>query len=73
MMKKLILLLLLAFPAGVCHAEYEVRLNDGVTLIWREYTVEGNQYCTQKELGKFCIPKSDVAVLKEIRSHLSCL
>ncbi len=53
--------------AGICRADYELRLNDGVTLTWREYSVEGDQYCTRKEFGKFCILKSDVLALKEIK------
>lgn len=52
---------------GICLADYEFRLNDGVTLTWREYSVEGDQYCTQKEFGRFCILKSDVLALKEIK------
>jgi CubicO group peptidase (beta-lactamase class C family) len=65
MVKKLIIFLLLS-TASICSADYELRLNDGVTLTWREYSIEGNQYCTRKELGKFCIQKSDVVALKEI-------
>jgi len=51
--------------AGTCRADYEIRLIDGVSLTWREYTIEGNQYCTQKEFGKFCIQKKDVASVHE--------
>src|SRR5574341_280633 len=66
MVKKLIIIFLLMSMAGICRADYELRLDDGVTLIWREYSVEGSQYCTHKEFGKFCILKSDVLALKEI-------
>lgn len=66
MTKKLIIILLLLSAASICRADYELRLNDGVTLTWREYSVEGAQYCTRKEFGKFCILKSDVVALKEI-------
>ncbi len=66
-MKKLIIIFLLMSTAGICRADYELRLNDGVTLTWREYFVGGDQYCTQKEFGKFCILKSDVLALKEIK------
>lgn len=69
--KLLILLFLLASSAGICNAEYELRLTDGVILIWPSYSVERDQYCTDKEFGKFCILKRDVAAIKEIRSASS--
>jgi N-acyl-D-amino-acid deacylase len=70
MMKKLTIIFLLAVStASVCHGEYEVRLNDGVTLTWRKYFIEGSQYCTQKEFGKFCILKSDVVGLRKIKDE----
>jgi CubicO group peptidase (beta-lactamase class C family) len=67
MVKKLIIIFLIMSMASICRADYELRLNDGVTLTWREFTVEGNQYCTQKEFGKFCLSKNDVVSLKEIK------
>lgn len=71
MIKKLIILFLLIPAANICHADYEVRLNDGVTLTWREYFIEGSQYCTEKEFGKFCIQKSGVVALKEIKDEMT--
>ncbi len=67
MTKKLIILFLIMSAAGICRADYELRLSDGVTLTWRDYTVEEGHYCTQKEFGKFCLLKSDVVALKEIK------
>jgi len=52
---------------AICRADYEIRLNDGVALTWREYTTEGNRYCTQMEFGKFCIQKEDVSSIREVR------
>jgi CubicO group peptidase (beta-lactamase class C family) len=66
MNKSIIILLLLSMPA-ICRADYELRLNDGVTLTWREYTIEEDRYCTQKEFGKFCIQKRDVSSVREAR------
>ncbi len=68
-MKKQIILVLLLSTAGICRADYELRLNDGVTLTWGQYFAEGSQYCTQKESGKFCVQKSDVVSLKEIKEE----
>ncbi len=68
-MKKLIIIFLLMSTASICRADYELRLNDGVTLTWPAYSIEGSQYCTQKEFGKFCIQKSDVVALKEIKDE----
>lgn len=67
MAKKLIIIFLIICTASICQADYELRLNDGVTLTWREFTVEGDQYCTQKEFGKFCLLKNDVISIKEIK------
>lgn len=66
-MKKLITIILLMSAASICHADFEFQLNDGVTLTWREYSIEGNQYCTKNEIGEICIQKSDVVALKEIK------
>jgi hypothetical protein len=68
MKMKLIIIVLLLSAAGICHADCELRLHDGVILTWRECSLEGDQYCTQKEFGKFCILKSDVLTLKETRA-----
>lgn len=70
-MKKLFMTLLLIFSATVCNAEYELKLNDGATMTWHEYTVEGDRYCTQKQIGKFCLQKADVVSLKEIKDDVS--
>ncbi len=51
---------------AICHADYELRLNDGVVLTWHQYSIEGDQYCTQKEFGKFCIQKKDVSSVREV-------
>jgi len=69
MLKKLIILFLIMSAAGICRAEYELRMNDGVTLTWRDLTVEGDQYCTLKDFGKFCLLKNDVVSLKEIKNE----
>ena len=69
MTRKLIILFLILSAPGICRADYELRLNDGVTLMWREYSVEGDQYCTRKEFRKFCIQKRDVLSLKDIKGE----
>lgn len=69
MIKKLIIIFLIMSTTSICLADYELRLNDGVVLKWREYSMEGDQYCTHKEFGKFCIQKSDVLSLKEIKDE----
>jgi len=66
MNKPFTLLVLLALPT-ICHADYELRLNDGVTLIWPDYSIEGNQYCTRREYGSFCVQKRDVVSLKKVQ------
>ncbi len=65
-MKSLIIIILLMSLANICRADYEIRLTDGVTLTWREYFIEGSQYCTRKDIGKFCVQKSDVIALEKI-------
>lgn len=65
MNKVTIILLLFSMPA-ICRADYELRLNDGVVLTWRQYSIEGDRYCTQKEFGKFCIRKIDVSSVREV-------
>lgn len=65
----IILLFLLLSMTSTCHADYEIRLNDGVTLIWHQYTIEGSEYCTHKESGKFCIQKGDVVAVREIKDE----
>ncbi len=64
--------LVLSLP-GTCRAEYELRLIDGVSLTWQNYTVEGDSYCTQKELGRFCLLKRDVASLRETRETFAAV
>lgn len=67
-MKRLIILLFLFISmTSICSADYELRLNDGITLTWRNYTLEDGQYCTQKDFGKFCIPKNDVVAVREVK------
>lgn len=56
---------------AICRADYELRLNDGVVLMWREYIIEGDRYCTQKEFGKFCIQKKDVSSVRDITADAS--
>ena len=58
-MKKLIIIFLLMSSAGICRADYEFRLNDGATLTWREYSVEGDQYCTQEVKGQSMLGEDD--------------
>lgn len=69
MVKNLIVIFVITSMASICQADYELRLNDGITLKWREYFMESDEYCTHKEFGKFCIQKSDVLSLKEIRDE----
>ncbi len=64
-------LILLIFLAASSWAGYEIRLNDGVTLTWEEFTEENGQYCTVQEGGKICLAKRDVVSLKKTKSGAS--
>lgn len=37
-----------------------LKTKDGKTLKWKNYTEEGNDYCTLLAVGKFCIPQKSV-------------
>jgi len=65
------ILLLLSFSANTCYADYELVLTDGITLTWQNYAIEGDNYCTNKSFGKFCILKKEVLSLKELPAEAS--
>lgn len=39
----------------------KLTLKNGNTMTWSNYTENGDQYCTQKSIGLFCIQKNSVA------------
>lgn len=64
-MKRLILCLIAVLVLSVpAYAGIALTLKNGNTLKWENYTEENNQYCTQKNYGKMCIPKSSVVSVK---------
>lgn len=66
MIRIIIIIFLIMSTTGTSWADYELRLNDGAILTWREFNVEGGQYCTLNDVGKFCIQKNDVISIKKI-------
>lgn len=44
-----------------------ITLKSGRKLFWSNYFEEGDSYCTQKDEGKVCIPKDDVAAIYSVR------
>ena len=56
--------LLVLFVSHV-HAEYILKMKDGKTIIWRNYTEEDDKYCTHRSFGKLCVSKSEVESIKK--------
>jgi len=47
--------------ASVALAAVEIQFHDGSSMIWEDYYVKYNSYCTRKAGNiEFCVPKSDV-------------
>ncbi|OGW32483.1 MAG: hypothetical protein A2X54_07240 [Nitrospirae bacterium GWF2_44_13] len=44
-----------------------ITLKSGRKLFWSNYFEEADSYCTQKDEGKVCIPKDDVAAIYSVR------
>ena len=64
-MRTAIALVVFLMCSSVAFAEVTLKMKDGVVLTWKDYFEEGNSYCTWKSMGKFCVPQSDVKVIKE--------
>lgn len=56
-----ITIFLLVFLIPSVEAGIILKLKNGNTMTWSNFTEEADQYCTQKSSGKFCMPKSAVA------------
>lgn len=52
---------LLVFLIPGAEAGTILKLKNGNTMEWSNFTEEADQYCTQKSIGLFCIPKNSVA------------
>ncbi len=70
MMKTLITSLFLIFSISLAYADFQLKYKDGKTLAWDQYTEEGDYYCTWKSIGQICIPKKDIASVKEINEDI---
>lgn len=44
-----------------------ITLKRGRKLFWSNYFEEGDSYCTQRDEGKLCVPKDDVAAIYSVR------
>ncbi len=60
----IVALAFLAWATGA-HAEYELKLKDGSSLVWPRYVEKEKQYCTEMSYGEFCVFKSDVASIRK--------
>lgn len=60
-MKTIVILFVLVFSIPCADAGTILKLKNGNTMTWSNYTENGDQYCTQKSAGLFCIPKNSVA------------
>ncbi len=68
-MKTFIICFVLAVSTSLVSAEVQLQFKDGRTLTWSEYTEENDSYCTSKAGGIFCVPKSDVVSVKEVKEE----
>ena len=58
-MKKIALLCLVLFPS-FASADSLFKFKDGSAHVWGSYYNKGNQYCTMKSFGEYCVDRSDV-------------
>lgn len=49
------------------HAEVIITLKNGSNFKWGNYTATNEAYCTLNNAGQFCVSKSDVISVKEIK------
>ena len=52
---------------GMAFADVIISLKDGNEFKWQHYTETKDSYCTSRDGGQFCFPKSDVASVKEAK------
>ena len=51
---------LVLFLVSTAEGGVLLKTKDGKTLKWKNYTDEGNDYCTVLSVGKFCVPKKTI-------------
>lgn len=62
--------LMLVILAASVQAVVVLKGKDGTTLTWDNLLEEDGNYCTWKSAGKFCIPKGDIASVKEEKEEV---
>ena len=53
----------------MAQADFSLKTKDGKSFTWANFTLEDDNYCTWNDTGKFCIPLSEVASIKEVASN----
>ena len=70
-MKKIVFALMLLYPAMLsqqAHADVLITFKDHTSHVWASYYNKGNECCTMKEFGEYCVDKTDIASIKEVAS-----
>jgi hypothetical protein len=70
-MKKILLTFILLSPtifSQQAHADVLITFKDHTSHVWTSHYQKGNEYCTMKEFGEYCVDKTDVASIKEVSS-----
>lgn len=69
-MKTFITSLFLIFSVSLAYADFQFKYKDGTTLTWGSYTEEKDHYCTWNSMGQVCVPKKDIASVKEVNGDI---
>ena len=63
---RMILPAVVMFAVSPAQADVLLKFKDGTANVWEGYSEKGNQYCTQKSIGEYCVLKKDVLSVQEV-------
>jgi len=68
-MKSIIIVILICFIASSAAADVLIKLKNGTSFTWTNYTEEDGNACTWKSSGRFCISTNEITSIKEIKDN----
>jgi hypothetical protein len=64
-LKLVFAILISLLSASTAYADYLFTEKNGNNFVWKYYDEEDGQYCAWLSTGKFCVPKINIASIKE--------